>query len=62
MKTHIEQIKANDKFYGEKNNSVFVDSEFVKTCDELAIGVLRKKHVQLKITLTKTYIRALSTL
>ena len=37
MKIHLEQIKANDKFHGEKKSG-FVDSEFVKTCDELVIG------------------------
>ena len=35
MKIHLEQFKANDKFHG--NNSDFVDSGFVKTCDELVI-------------------------
>ena len=33
MKVHLEQIKTNSKFWGE--NSRFVDSGFVKTCDEL---------------------------
>ena len=37
MKIHLELLKANDKFHG-KNNSGFVDSGFVKTCDELVIG------------------------
>ena len=37
MKIHLEQIKANDKYHGK--NSGFVDSGFVKTCDdELVIG------------------------
>ena len=36
MKLHLEQIKANYKFHGK--NSGFVDSGFVKTCDELVIG------------------------
>ena len=35
-KINLEQIKANDKFHGK--NSGFVDSGFVKTCDELVIG------------------------
>ena len=38
MKIHLQQIKANDKFHGK--SSGFVDSEFVKTCDELVIGVV----------------------
>ena len=38
MKVHLEQIKANDKF--QENSSGFVDSGFVKTCDELVIGQL----------------------
>ena len=37
MKIYLEQIKANDKFYGGKKSG-FVDSGFVKTCDELVIG------------------------
>ena len=37
MKTHLEQIKANDKFHGKR--SCFVDSGFVIICDELVIGV-----------------------
>jgi hypothetical protein len=36
MKIHSEQIKGNNKFNGK--NSDFVDSGFVKTCDELVIG------------------------
>ena len=32
------QIKSNDKFYGGKKSD-FVDSGFVKTCDELVIGL-----------------------
>ena len=36
MKIHLEQIQANDKFHGA--NSGFIDSGFVKTCDELVIG------------------------
>ena len=49
MKIHLEQIKANDKFHGK--NSGFVDSEFVKTCDELVIEIRSQKqwmshHVQ----------------
>ena len=36
MKIHLRQIKANDKFHGI--SSGFVDSRFVKTCDELVIG------------------------
>ena len=40
MKTYFEQIKANDKFQVKKKHqtTVFVDSGFVKTCDELVIG------------------------
>ena len=37
MKIHLEQIKANKKNHGEKKSG-FVDSGFVKTCDELVIG------------------------
>ena len=40
MKIDLEQIKANEKIYGK--NSGFVDSGFVKTCDELIIGVKQK--------------------
>jgi hypothetical protein len=36
MKINLEQIKANDKFHGK--NSGFIDSGFVKKCDELVIG------------------------
>ena len=35
----MEEIKSNDKFHGEKNESDFVGSGFVKTCDELVIGL-----------------------
>ena len=38
MKIHLGQIKANDKFHAK--DSDFVDSGFVKTFDELAIGVV----------------------
>ena len=38
MKINLGQIKAKYKFHGK--NSGFVDSEFVKTCDELVIGVV----------------------
>ena len=40
MKIHLQQVKTNDKFYGK--NSGFVDSGFVKTCDELVIGSEKK--------------------
>ena len=36
MQIHLGQIKRNDKFHGK--HSGFVDSGFVKTCDELVIG------------------------
>ena len=36
MKIHLKRIKANVKFHGK--NTGFVDSGFVKTCDELVIG------------------------
>ena len=36
MKIHLEQIKSNDRLH--EKSSGFVDSEFVKTCDELVIG------------------------
>jgi deoxyribodipyrimidine photolyase len=36
MKIHSENIKAIEKFHG--NYSGFIDSEFVKTCNELVIG------------------------
>ena len=40
MKIHLEQIKANNNFMDKtKQNSGFVDSGFVKTCDELDIGI-----------------------
>ena len=35
-KFFLEQIKTN-KFHGKKKSG-FIDSEFVKTCDELVIG------------------------
>ena len=35
MAFYKKQIKANNKFHG--NISCFVDSGFVKTCDELVI-------------------------
>ena len=41
IKIHIKQIKANDTFHGEKKSG-FVDSGFVKTCNELVIGVKQK--------------------
>ena len=34
----VEQIKANDKFHGEKKSG-FVDSGIVKTCDEFLKGL-----------------------
>ena len=36
MKTHFEELKKLDKFH--ENKSGFVDSRFVKKCDELVIG------------------------
>ena len=42
MKIHLEQIRTLTKFYGEKKKSVFVVSEFVKTCDELVTGLAKK--------------------
>ena len=44
MKIHLEQIKATDKFHGK--NSGFVDSGFVKTCDELVIDLEDEDPVQ----------------
>ena len=44
MKIHLEQIKANDKFHGK--NSGFVDSGFVKICDELVIDLEDEDPVQ----------------
>ena len=38
MKIHLEKTKANDKFQGKKKSD-FGDSVFVKTCDELVIGL-----------------------
>ena len=35
MKIHLQQIKTNDKFHGKKSG--FVNSGFVKTCDEFVI-------------------------
>ena len=37
MKIPLQQFKANDKFHWKKKSG-FVDSGFVKTCDELVIG------------------------
>ena len=37
MKIHLAQMKANYRFHGK--NSDFVDSGFVKTCDELVIDL-----------------------
>ena len=49
MKIHIEQIKANNRFHGEKKSSL-VDSGFVKTCDELVIGpIMTLKKMQRNI-------------
>ena len=41
MKIHLEQIKTLTKYYGGEK-SVFVVSEFVKTCDELVTGLAKK--------------------
>ena len=38
MKVHIKQIKTNKNFIEKKSG--FVDSGFVKTCDELVIGLV----------------------
>ena len=38
MKIHLGQIKVSAKFHVK--NSGFVDSGFVKTCDELVVGFL----------------------
>ena len=40
MKVQLEQIKPDDKFHGKYSG--FVDSEFVKTCDELVKGYHQK--------------------
>ena len=53
MKIYLGQIKANDKFHAK--DSDFVDSEFVKTCDELVIGPVVTMFVQ--ITQTSNLIR-----
>ena len=37
MKIRLEHIKANDEFH--RKSSDFGDSEFVKSCDELVIGL-----------------------
>ena len=37
MKIQLERIKANENFMEKKSG--FVDSGFVKTCDELVIGL-----------------------
>ena len=37
MKLYLQQIKANDKFHGKKK------FDFVKTCDELVIGMWKTK-------------------
>ena len=44
MKFHLEQMKNNDKFDGK--NSGFLDSGFVKTCDELVIEPRGQECVQ----------------
>ena len=44
MKIHLEQVKTNDQFDGK--NSGFVDSGFVKTCDELVIEPRGQECVQ----------------
>ena len=36
MKIHVEQIKTNEKIH--RKNLDFVDSGFVKTCNEFVIG------------------------
>ena len=36
MKLHLEQVKTNDILHGRYSD--FVDSGFVKTCDEFVIG------------------------
>ena len=38
MKIHLELTKEKDK--NHRKNSGFVNSGFVKTCDELVIGVV----------------------
>ena len=38
MKIYFKEIQANNIFHGEKK-SEFVDSGFVKTCNELVLGV-----------------------
>ena len=38
MKIHLEQIKAKKRQISWEKKSGFVDSGFVKTCDELVIG------------------------
>ena len=43
MKIHLEQIKARDKFHGK--SSGFVDSGFVKTCDDLVLGNTKNSQV-----------------
>ena len=52
MKIHLKQIKANDKFYRKKKSS-FVDSGFVKTCDELVRN--KSESVKREIRKTKKY-------
>ena len=41
MEIYLEQMKANVKFHGKKLG--FVDSGFVKTCDELVVGMWKTK-------------------
>ena len=37
MKIHVEQIKTNEKIH--RKNLDFVDSGFVKTCDEFVVDL-----------------------
>ena len=46
MKIHLKHIKANNNLHGK--SSAFVDSGFVKTCDELVIGRDLAKFIQPK--------------
>ena len=42
MKIRLEQIKGNNKCNGGEKSG-FVDSGFVKTCDELVIGSMEER-------------------
>ena len=44
MKIHLENGSKQTSNFMDKKNSGFVDSGFVKTCDELVIGICYVLH------------------